>query len=331
MERLKGYVSPRHPAGSAAQLADYRDAIVGMEEVINAKDAELARHEDEEQRLAARVLELERQCAELLGRRNERESAYGQLQDKLAAQIEATARVTAHFERRVRELELAVAGGGGREPKVEHESEPTLRAPAVAPPPPIAPLPAAPGDSSRGADPSWIRRLGVELRSLTQEQGAMQTEIVRAAAQVTALDRVREDAVREGGLLRAELAAASWPAARDHEPRFDARDQRGAPRPPAGARRLVTTVDGASLSYPLRDGDMTIGRSKHCDICIPSHFVSRIHATLSIRSLATLIADADSKNGIFVNSVRVHRHELHDGDVISLGGQLDLLFVDGKS
>lgn len=41
---------------------------------------------------------------------------------------------------------------------------------------------------------------------------------------------------------------------------------------------------------------MTIGRSKHCDICIPSHFVSR--------------------------------HELHDGDVVSLGGHLDLLFVE---
>lgn len=301
MELLKAYVSRRREAGSAARLADQRHALVDMEDLVRAKDAELARRADEERRLTARLLEL---------------------------------------ERRVKELEEALANGaGGRAQRpAEHELQARAHAtlPSVAPELSLALPPVTCVDSSCDANPCWICILEADLRSLTQEQEAMQTEIVRAAAQVTALDRVREHAVREGGLLRAELAAPSRPARRDHRlqgPPVDVsppREPLDAPRPPPSAPQLITKIDGARLSYPLHDGDMTIGRSKHCDICIASDFVSRVHATLSTRGSTILIVDANSTNGIFVNSVRVHRHELRDGDVVSLAGQLDLSFVGGK-
>jgi hypothetical protein len=351
MERIKVYVAGRHKAGADARLADYRDALVGMEEVIRGKDAELAQHVEEAQRLAGRILELERQCAELLGRRNEREAAYDRLQDKLASQIEATERLKADFERRLGEheraageRERAATAAVAHEPKLERAPEPPLAEVSV-----VDSAATVRAERPRDDDPSWIRRLGAELHSLTEERGAMQTELVLAAERVTALDKVREEAVREGGLLRAELAAPIRPARRErdphsHAPAFSASAARTEPAPAAPrehaptvsrsrgeGRRLVTMIDGARVSYPLRDGELTVGRSKHCDISIPSQFVSRIHATLSTRGTATFIVDSDSKNGIFVNSQRVNSHELRDGDVVSLGGQLDLLFVDASA
>ena len=73
---------------------------------------------------------------------------------------------------------------------------------------------------------------------------------------------------------------------------------------------------------------MTIGRSHGADIRIASHFVSRVHAKVSTKGVATIIEDAGSKNGILVNSERVKRRVLHHGDVVSLGGEFNLRFVD---
>ena len=73
---------------------------------------------------------------------------------------------------------------------------------------------------------------------------------------------------------------------------------------------------------------MTIGRGHDSDIRIASHFVSRVHAKISTSGLATIIEDAGSKNGILVNSERVQRRVLRDGDVVSLGDDLNLRFVD---
>ena len=59
------------------------------------------------------------------------------------------------------------------------------------------------------------------------------------------------------------------------------------------------------VDYPLTKTEMTIGRGKHSDIRIASHFISRIHATIKTQGAATVIEDAGSKNGILVNSSRV--------------------------
>jgi hypothetical protein len=94
------------------------------------------------------------------------------------------------------------------------------------------------------------------------------------------------------------------------------------------ARKLVAMIGDQGIDYPLRDGEMTIGRGHSSDIRIPSHFISRVHARIRTRGIATVIEDAGSKNGILVNSARVQRCILHDGDVVSLGGELNLKFID---
>jgi chromosome segregation ATPase len=92
--------------------------------------------------------------------------------------------------------------------------------------------------------------------------------------------------------------------------------------------RLVATIDGEAFDYPIAKKSVTIGRGHASDIRIGSHFVSRLHAKISTSGIATIIEDAGSKNGTLVNSERVHRRVLRHGDVVSLGGEFDLRFVD---
>ena len=87
-------------------------------------------------------------------------------------------------------------------------------------------------------------------------------------------------------------------------------------------------VGGRDVDYPLLKREMTIGRGHGSDIRIASHFISRVHAKVSTNGIATVIEDAGSKNGVLVNSERVLRRVLRDGDIVSLGGELNLRFVD---
>ncbi len=94
------------------------------------------------------------------------------------------------------------------------------------------------------------------------------------------------------------------------------------------APKLIGAVGGERVSFPLSKGEMTIGRGKASDIRISSHFISRLHAKISTRGIATTIEDIGSKNGIFVNANRIKRCVLRDGDVVSLASELELKFVD---
>jgi chromosome segregation ATPase len=95
------------------------------------------------------------------------------------------------------------------------------------------------------------------------------------------------------------------------------------------ARKLVALSGGPSVEYPLTKNAMTIGRGRHSDIRIDDHFVSRVHAMLLVTAAGnTVIEDAASRNGVFVNSKRITRSVLRDGDVVCLGGELKFRFVD---
>ncbi len=103
------------------------------------------------------------------------------------------------------------------------------------------------------------------------------------------------------------------------------------PNPPVltdEQRKLVVSIGGEAIDYPLVKSRMTIGRSRGADIRIASHFVSRVHARISTSGEATIIEDAGSKNGLLVNSEPIRRRVLRDGDIVSLGGELNLRFVD---
>jgi signal transduction histidine kinase len=77
--------------------------------------------------------------------------------------------------------------------------------------------------------------------------------------------------------------------------------------------------------FVLGDAVVTIGRAGDQDICIPHKSLSRSQARIEPSQGRFFIVDLQSKNGTFVNGMRVQRKELRSGDTITLG-ELDLLF-----
>ncbi len=101
-----------------------------------------------------------------------------------------------------------------------------------------------------------------------------------------------------------------------------------APEKPSrnGGARIVVTYKGKRIAkYRLAKRRIMIGRRHDCDIRINSRSASRHHAQIFTVLDQDFILDLDSKNGTFVNSRRIKKHTLEDGDVVSIGG-FDLAF-----
>ena len=91
----------------------------------------------------------------------------------------------------------------------------------------------------------------------------------------------------------------------------------------SGLGTLVITLQGRhQIKYPLREGEITIGRSNQNDIQINSEFVSRAHARIITDAAGAVIEDVSSKNGVLLDSDPVKRHSFRDGDVVVLGTTL---------
>ena len=72
-------------------------------------------------------------------------------------------------------------------------------------------------------------------------------------------------------------------------------------------------------SFVLDEGTTVIGRAADCEISILDNGRSRRHSAIEIVGGESFLIDLASKNGSFVDGVRVTREELHPGDVIRLG------------
>jgi hypothetical protein len=112
----------------------------------------------------------------------------------------------------------------------------------------------------------------------------------------------------------------------DDEPRGRA-DGDAAPRPadPAPAastslRRYVIALDPeSSVVHELARTRSYVGRGAEADLCLTDVTVSRLHAILSLDDGATVVEDASSTNGVYVNGHRVRRAALKDGDTVTFG------------
>src|SRR4029079_18723158 len=81
---------------------------------------------------------------------------------------------------------------------------------------------------------------------------------------------------------------------------------------------LICLTGDAPKRFALTKHTVTVGRAPQCDLQIVTHFVSREHARLTVSGGATLIEDLGSRNGVFVNSVRVDRRHLQPGDLVTI-------------
>lgn len=88
----------------------------------------------------------------------------------------------------------------------------------------------------------------------------------------------------------------------------------------AGLVRERITLYVAGRPFRISQTVTTMGRSRDCDIVVPDANVSRVHAEVRHEGLEYILVDLGSTNGIEVNGRRVLRHNLRDGDRVSLGG-----------
>jgi pSer/pThr/pTyr-binding forkhead associated (FHA) protein len=81
----------------------------------------------------------------------------------------------------------------------------------------------------------------------------------------------------------------------------------------------LTTIRGNMRSYEVLP-QMTIGRSRDCDIFLEDLAVSRLHATIhQLPDGGFEIEDHRSATGTFVNGMRITRYRLLEGDVVQVG------------
>ena len=101
--------------------------------------------------------------------------------------------------------------------------------------------------------------------------------------------------------------------------------------PEAPLAKLVVVTDGQTVGeLPLRPGRTIVGRTPDNDLQIDSRFVSRHHCQIVTKPNSCIVEDLNSTNGITVKSKRVRRHNLNDGDVISIGRH-DLIYIDERT
>jgi general secretion pathway protein A len=94
--------------------------------------------------------------------------------------------------------------------------------------------------------------------------------------------------------------------------------------------RILLASEGKTLiERELKPGRLVIGRTADNDLQIDSKFISRHHCQIVTQADACLIEDLNSTNGIFVQSKRVRRHNLNDGDIVVVG-QHEIMYIDER-
>ena len=95
--------------------------------------------------------------------------------------------------------------------------------------------------------------------------------------------------------------------------------------------RILVAHEGKTVEErELKPGRLVIGRTSDNDLQIDSKFISRHHCQIVTQADACVIEDLNSTNGIAVQSKRVRRHNLNDGDVVHVG-QHEIMYIDERT
>jgi hypothetical protein len=106
-----------------------------------------------------------------------------------------------------------------------------------------------------------------------------------------------------------------------------------APQPVLGqpvGRILLASEGKTVIERELKPGRLVIGRTPDNDLQIDSKFISRHHCQIVTQLDSCLIEDLNSTNGIYVQSKRVRRYNLNDGDVVQVG-QHEIMYIDERT
>jgi len=91
--------------------------------------------------------------------------------------------------------------------------------------------------------------------------------------------------------------------------------------PPVHEIATLTVLSGADEGIAMRLGERKIymGRMAQNEFILTDTNVSRVHAWIAYEQHRHVLYDAESRNGSFVNGVRITSQRLRDGDEIRLG------------
>ena len=103
---------------------------------------------------------------------------------------------------------------------------------------------------------------------------------------------------------------------------------------------IITSNMSKEMTYTYTEpSECTVGRAIDCDIQLPvtaEKDISRHHCVFEIEPPHIWLQDLDSKNGTFVNGLRItsspdqDMYELRDGDEVSVGHYVIEVQVDGN-
>ncbi len=94
--------------------------------------------------------------------------------------------------------------------------------------------------------------------------------------------------------------------------------------------RILLASEGKTVvERELKPGRLVIGRTADNDLQIDSKFISRHHCQIVTQADSCLIEDLNSTNGIYVQSKRVRRYNLNDGDIVQVG-QHEIMYIDER-
>jgi hypothetical protein len=310
IQELEAYIDGRASSWALLQteLAEHKSTILRLEKSLKAQERAVEKVEREKRLLAATLGELRQENADLTAQSEEREAAYQNLEHRLGDVRAAHAWLQADVARH----------------RTQHQA-----------------LSAKAKD-----DRELVASLEAELASRAQALSLAEHELAAARAMVEELTVAELERRWELGASDSDAARDEPPASVDNEPQevedlLPAETFLGidhdcdttpllARRTSSGAGKLIGMVGGEEVDYLLGKSEMTIGRGKTSDIRIQSHYISRLHARISTRGIATTIEDVGSKNGILVNRERVTRAVLRDGDLVTLASELELQFIDAR-
>lgn len=90
--------------------------------------------------------------------------------------------------------------------------------------------------------------------------------------------------------------------------------------PDPAAPRFAGSLVSEDSAFLIPFGEGFVGRGKDCAVRLPSPLVSRVHTRFRADPERVTIEDAGSRNGTWVNSVRIEGPvELTDGDELAFG------------
>ncbi len=86
------------------------------------------------------------------------------------------------------------------------------------------------------------------------------------------------------------------------------------PKPVEKPRKTLYVVNSAGDMHKIDKDTFIIGRSRTCDLVIPSSKVSRQHSGICRENGEHYIEDLGSANGVWKDGVKIQKEKVRDGD-----------------